>query len=295
MRYAQILQKLYSQPLLLEPSAWRAFDHALRDLMNGGKVTLPRIEMPPEMPEDPASDDQDSPCKNGNTNEAEGNCVLSFPALDTALIKVCGVIDKHISMMEMLCYGGCDLDDVDAAIEQVRKDDMIKNVLFVFDSPGGTVIGVPETAEKVYALARQKNVKSFSDSICCSAAYYIASQAGEVFFTESTYGGSIGVIMPPIMDISKMLAEQGVASTQIKSGKFKDTGSMLRPVTEQEIEMLQERSDLIMRMFTGTVTRTRPMITDATMQGQVFFGSQNRDANLCDELVPDLAAALAQF
>lgn len=198
-------------------------------------------------------------------------------------------------MLEMICYGGCDLDDVDAALEQVRKDDVIRNVLLVFNSPGGSVTGVPETAAKVAALSRIKNVKAFSDSICCSGAYYIASQANEVFFTASTYGGSIGVIMPPIIDISKMLADQGVVTTTIKNGKYKDTGSMLRPIEKDEIEMLQERSDLIMGMFTSAVNRTRPGVTDATMQGQVFFGSQNIDARLADALLPDLNAALQQF
>jgi len=296
MRYAQIIRKLYAEPLLIEQSAWRAFDHALRDLMQrDGKIKLPRIEI--DDPADPGDPESPTPAT------ARHARILEMPSLDTAVIYVDGVIDKHVSLFELQCYGGCDLDDVDAALEQVSKDDAIANVLLVFNSPGGSVIGVPETAAKVAALSRIKNVKAFSDSICCSAAYYIASQASEFFVSSSTYSGSIGVMQPPIIDISKMLAKDGVTVTTIKSGKYKDTGSMFRPITDDEIEMLQARSEKIAGMFydavrngRGTVgPRMGETVSDETMQGQIFFGDEAVDVGLADAVLPDLAAALAQF
>ena len=285
MRYAHIIRKLYAEPLLLEQSAWRAFDHALRDVMQGGKIKLPRIDI--DDPEDSA------PASSGPSRHDR---IMEMPSLDTAVIYIDGVIDKHVALFDLQCYGGVDLDDVDAALEQVRKDDAIQNVLLVFNSPGGSVIGVPETAAKVAALAQTKNVKAFSDSICCSGAYYIASQASEFFVSPSTYIGSIGVISPPIIDISRALAKNGITTTTIKSGKYKDTGSMFRPITDDEIAMLQTRCDKIYGMFVDAIRSGRGQgVSDETMQGQVFFGDEAIDVGLADAVLPDLASALAQF
>jgi signal peptide peptidase SppA len=310
MRYAHIIRKLYAEPLLIEESAWRAFDHALRDVMQRGKITLPevedgRLQMGDGRARHPATLSPifhlQSPARAdiGDPEEVPAlprHCrIMDLAALDTAVIYVDGVIDKHVSMMDLMCYGGVDLDDVDAALDQVRKDDAIKNLLLVFNSPGGSVIGVPETAAKVAALSRIKNVKAFSDSICCSAGIYIASQASEFFVAPSTYSGSIGVISPPIIDISRALATQGITATTIKSGKFKDTGTPFRPITEEEIAMLQARCDKIYGMFTDAVRNGRGSVSDETMQGQTFFGDEAVEVGLADAVLPDLAAALAQF
>lgn len=303
MRYSQIIRKLYAEPLLLEQSAWRAFDHALRNMILGSAtvpvagfgVSQKRTSIAKLHDDNPDLDGEDGPGPTSQPSTLRYQRIIKMPSLDTAVIYIDGVMDKHVSMMDLMCYGGCDLDDVDAALDQVRTDDAIQNVLLVFNSPGGGVIGVPETAAKVAALSRVKNVKAFSDSMCCSGAIYIASQATEFFITQSTYSGSIGVICPPIIDISKALAKEGVAVTTIKSGEYKDTGSMFRPITDDEIEMLQARCDKIYGMFTDAVNSGRPSVTNENMQGQLFFGSEAVEVGLADAVLPDLAAALAQF
>jgi signal peptide peptidase SppA len=284
MRFARIISKLYAEPLLLEPAAWRAFDHALRNLINTESPAF-------------AQGYGAAGCSTDGSDPApkRHERILQFPSLDTAIIYLDGVIDKHVSLMDLVCYGGVDLDDVDAALAQVANDQQIRNVLLVLNSPGGSVIGVPETAAKVRALARMKNVKAFSDSKACSGAIYIGSQASEFFVTESAYTGSIGVILPPIIDISKALAAQGIETTTIKSGKYKDMGSMLRPITEEEIALLQERSDKIFEMFTRAVRSGRPRMRADAMEGQTFFGAEAVQVGLADAVVADLSEALAQF
>ena len=299
MRFARIISKLYAEPLLLEPNAWRSFDHALRNIVGApalgyakrnreGKVAG-RVDIDP----DPEAGDDSPATRQDAILEIRTPAQMSAPS--TAIIRVEGVIDKHVSLMDLECYGGCDLDDVDAALEQVGSDDSIQNVLLFFNTPGGSIIGVPETADRIYALAQKKNVKSFCDSICCSGGIFLASQASEFFVTKSAYTGSIGVISGPFLDFSKQLEHQGITPTIIKSGKFKDTGTELRPMTDDEKTMLQERSDRIMGMFTGAVKRGRPSISAASMQGQVFFGSEAVQVGLADAIVSDLAEALAQF
>lgn len=278
MRYARILSKLYGEPLMLETRAWHAFDHALRNLMNGGTATVPSGAAVPQ----------------GQTEKQYRNGRVLEIRTDTALIYFDGVIDKHLSLFELDCYGGVDLDDIDAALAQVANDDQIRNVMLVFNSPGGSVIGVEETANKVYALGQEKNVKSFTDSVCASGAIYIASQATEFFATASSYVGSIGVILA-LLDFSKQLEMDGITPNIIKNGKYKGMGSALKPLTDEERAIFQATSNKIYGMFTAAVLRGRPDVSDETMQGQCFFGSDAVEAGLVDAIVPDLAAALAQF
>jgi signal peptide peptidase SppA len=311
MRYARILSKLYAQPLLLQPSAWHAFDHALRDVMDTGRIQLPKMPIARIHDDNPDLDGSDDDCPPSCAPARMFRGVLELRRLapdlsqsfnaevelpnDTAIIHFDGVLDKHISMMDMMCYGGVDLDDIDAALAYVAADANIRNVLLVFNSPGGSVIGVPETAARVEALSRAKNVITFSDSVCCSGAVYIGSQASEFYVTASTYSGSIGVIRPPILDFSEALKEQKITATIIKSGKFKDTGSMLRPITDEEKTMLQAQSDRIMGMFTTAVKSGRPKMSADAMQGQVFFGTEAVEVGLADAVVADLNEALAAF
>ncbi|TMJ17852.1 MAG: hypothetical protein E6G94_01270, partial [Alphaproteobacteria bacterium] len=140
MRYARILSKLYSQPLLLQPSAWHAFDHALRDVMETGRIQLPR--MPAARIHDDnldleGSDDDCRPAAPARMFRGVLELRRLAPAPivaaigdhgpgelpnDTAIIHFDGVLDKHISMMDMMCYGGVDLDDIDGALAFVAAD-----------------------------------------------------------------------------------------------------------------------------------------------------------------------------
>jgi protease-4 len=134
-----------------------------------------------------------------------------------------------------------------------------------------------------------------SDSICCSAGVFIASQASEFFVTQSAHTGSIGSIRPPIIDISEQLKANGVKATIIKAGKFKDTGTMLRPITQEEIAMLQDYVDRTNKLFKDAVKSGRPRMSADNMEGQIFFGRQAVEVGLADAVVADMAAALAAF
>ncbi len=296
MNQLRVLAHLYSQPLMIEQYAWDAFNHHAGDI---GIPNESRARMCSSC--DPA----EAPARYFNVLELmrlAGDVSQSFngesSALpnDTAIITFRDVIVKHADEFECKYLGLTDLDDIDAALAHVEADANIRNVLLRFiNSPGGSSIGVPETAARVEALARIKNVKTFNDSQCCSAGVYIGSQSNEFFVTPSAFTGSIGVVKPPILDFSKNLAMNGITPTIIKSGKFKDTGTQLRPPTQEEIDMLQRQSDRMMKMFRTAVKNGRPRMTVDAMEGQVFVGSEAVEVGLADAVVADLNEALAQF
>lgn len=215
-------------------------------------------------------------------------------SLDTALIHVDGVIDKHITQFEMDCFGGYDLRDFDSALVAAARDPDLRNVLLVMNSPGGSVTGVPESAQRVADLAKSKNVFAFADGLCCSAAYYIASQADQVFGTPSSDVGSIGVYMA-LVDATRRLEDLGLKVNEIKDGEYKTMGAPWKELTEKERAMFQAEVSKIGTMFRDAVNSKRPDVTNETMQGQSFFGDNALEAGLVDAIMPDLSAVLAEF
>jgi signal peptide peptidase SppA len=307
MRYDRLFTKLYCEPLLLKVGAWRGFERALLNHAANFAATGDKLPMrasagalgfsradsvtPDQTP------DQDWLRHNKIVEATQQQMRLDNVYRkqgDVAVIKIDGVIDKHISRFDMDCYGGYDIADLDRALALAAADPDIRNVMLEIRSPGGSVTGVPESAAKVAQLARTKNVFAFTDGMCCSAAYYIASQADQIFGTASSDVGSIGVYCA-LLDISKQLEAEGVAVNFIKDGKFKGMGAPFKPLTDEERQLFQDEVEKIGSMFRAAVTSKRPQVSIDTMQGQSFFGDSALDVGLVDAIVPDLSSALAQF
>ena len=297
-----LLSRLYSQPLMIEPNAWAAFDERNREVTipdhRGDDARLctscsePHV-LPPRYTRlgvlELLTLKPTKPTLMLGSEEAP-------PPNDTAIVTFNGMIVKHVEEFEARYLDLVDLNDVDAALAHVAADANIRNVLLKFvNCPGGSVIGVHETAQRVYDLAQRKNLYTYSDSVICSAGVYIGSQASQFFVTASTFSGSIGVMKPPIMDMSKMLAANGITPHIVKAGKFKDTGTQLRPPTPEELEMLNGQAARMHEMFRSTVKRTRRAMRAEQMEGQVFFGDEAVSVGLADAVLPDLESALAAF
>lgn len=278
MRYDRLFTKLYCKPTMITSSAWRGLEMALLNHVAAYEANGEK-QMGKLRPE---------------AKLRRLDNVTERLSLDTLLVHMDGVIDKHISQFEMDCYGGFDLRDFDSALAAAEQDPEIKNVMLVINSPGGSVTGVPESAARVAALAKSKDVFAFTEGMCCSAAYYIASQADQIFGTASSDVGSIGTYMA-LLDMTQMLRDKGVSVNFIKDGKYKGMGAPFKPLTDDERAMFQAEVDKIGQMFRTAVNSKRPKVSIDTMQGQSFFGDNALQAGLLDAIVPDLSSALAQF
>jgi len=281
MRFERLFTKLFCQPVLLESSARIGFEMALLGLMNGDSL-------PPGIS---ASFDLRKQSPDSMKKRTDG--LLEIQG-DTAIIHIDGAIDKHLSAFEAWCYDATDLNDVDRALAQAASNNEIANVLLAINSPGGSLTGVPETADRIADLAKDKNVFAFTDAQCCSAAYWLASACDQVFATSSAQVGSIGVYLA-LMDQSRRLEDMGIKIETIKDGKLKAAGAQWKTLTDEEKDHFQQTIYDIGTMFRAAVTAKRPQVSIDTMQGQSFIGQKALDAGLVDSLVKDKDAAIAQF
>lgn len=273
MRYPRLISKLYCSPIMILPAARAALEQALEAHLAGGGI----------MDRRQVTEGDDIPYRVQRVYQREGSL---------GIIRIDGIIDKHVSMFELDCYGGCDLDDVDAAVAQASADENVKHVLLLVNSPGGSATGTPETARRVRALAAQKPVTAFSDTVIGSAAYYIASQASEIVITESAEVGCVGTYMA-LLDATRAMEMEGLTVNLIKAGKFKAMGASFKTLEDAERAWFQAQIDQLNAGFVGAVQTARPAIPREALEGQTYIGAAALDVSLADSLALGLDEVLA--
>src|SRR5690606_34202284 len=100
-------------------------------------------------------------------------------------------------------------------------------------------------------------VATFGDT-AASGGYYIAAAADRIVANQASLTGSIGVIME-FYDASGLMQNIGVSPEVIKSGAYKDIGSLSRPTTDSERTILQSVVDEAYGQFIDRIVEGRKM------------------------------------
>jgi protease-4 len=142
-------------------------------------------------------------------------------------------------------------------IDHYLKDDNLRAIVVRVDSPGGAVGSAQEVFEAVKRLgASGKKVVASLGNMAASGGYYVACGAPEIYSNPGTLTGSIGVILG-VLNIEEINKRLGVQYTSVKSGKFKDIGSMARPMTDEEKGLLQNVIDDTYNQFLDAILSQR--------------------------------------
>jgi protease-4 len=175
------------------------------------------------------------------------------------------------------------------ALDRAAEDDDVAGLLLRIQSPGGTVSASETLYHEltVWKEENQKPVVAYLQGLATSGGYYVAMAADEVIAHPTTVTGSVGVIMRGI-NVSKLMDNFGISDQSFKSGSFKDAGSPLRPLREEERAQLQSVVDDLHRRFLEVVLAGRPALDPAKVahlsDGRVFSTSQALEAGLIDRI-----------
>ncbi len=201
-----------------------------------------------------------------------------------AVVPIYGILGKNLSDWEESCGGGTDINAPAEALRQAMNAPDIRSIILDIDSPGGESTGIPEFGKLVRAAAAIKPVYAFTDAGMCSAAYWIGSQASEVYSTGSAYVGSIGTYLA-WLDPSVKMELEGIKLQLFAEGKHKGIGLPGRPLSADDEALLRARVKQVNDSFQAAVTGARPQIQPQTMEGQTFTGQEMQRAGLIDGLV----------
>jgi signal peptide peptidase SppA len=267
--YPHIYQKVFNEPWLIEPSAHAAIRHAL---LNHEKVPFAGPENGDSRKPEEYVDFWSGSLKKINYFHRMGS---------TARVPISGIIGKHLSNLETMC-GGCDLAFFQKGLEQAMADKAIEHIILDINSPGGTVVGVPEFGAMVRRAREVKPVIAYTETLMCSAAMWIGSQAEMIIATPSARVGSIGVYRTWLDDTAANEMD-GLKRELFEAGKHKAAG--LRPITDEERAIFQSEVDRIHAEFKSEVRRFRPDVPDDAMEGLVYVGEQAQEKHLVDAFV----------
>ncbi len=210
-----------------------------------------------------------------------------------ALINIDGEIDDTTHILELLNY-----------YNDMRS---VKAIVLRVNSPGGGVAASQEVYRQIMKIKADgmKIVVSMND-MAASGAYYISSAADKIYANEGTVTGSIGVIAN-FMNAEKLLGKIGIDYTTIKSGKYKDTGSFSRAVTEEDKAYLNHMIKDVLDQFVDDVVygreeplakafnikeknpeKKKALIKELVLKniadGRVFTGREAKQMGLIDEI-----------
>lgn len=177
----------------------------------------------------------------------------------------------------------CSMEETAAALLQAAADPAAHTILLDIDSPGGTVNGTPELAQVVRTISKDKHVYAFTAGQCCSAAYWVASQADVIYAAPSATVGSIGVILP-VVDSSALYDRCGLKMEVFSAGKYKSIGMDGTSLTEEQRDRLSQQVNDTWGRFKQAVTRRRS-ISEHDMEGQTFYGSDAHAKKLVDACI----------
>ena len=186
------------------------------------------------------------------------------------------------------------------ALRDFRYNQKIKAVVIRINSPGGAVGASQELYEEIQRLDQKKPVVASLATVAASGGYYASLGARHIVANPGTVTASIGVIMK-VPNIEGLLEKLGIKTTVVKSGTFKDLGSITRDMTEDERALLKGVMQDIQKQFVTAVANSRKLPEEqvsAIADGRIMTGHQALDAKLVDQLgnfsvAVDKAAGLA--
>jgi protease-4 len=194
------------------------------------------------------------------------------PRKQVGIIEVTGVILDSKRIIEQLA--------------DFHENGAIKAVVLRIDSPGGGVGPSQEIHDEVKRVDADKPVVVSMGSVAASGGYYIAAPARRIFANPGTITGSIGVIME-FTNFQELLDKIGLHNQVVKSGKFKDIGSPVREMSEEDRALLQGLIDDVHSQFIDSVADGRKLDKQAVRtlaDGRIFTGRQAKQVGLVDEL-----------
>lgn len=176
-------------------------------------------------------------------------------------------------------------NDLAADVEDALGKSDVHAIALVMDSPGGEVAGAFELAERIYAARGRKPIVAVADGMAASAAYLAASAADEVVLTNTSYVGSIGVVMRHV-DFSRALANDGITVSHIFAGEHKIDGNPYQPLPDAVRAALQADIEGLYQMFVQAVAKHRGMNEQAVRDTRagVYRGVAAVAARLADRI-----------
>ena len=175
-------------------------------------------------------------------------------------------------------------------IDSSFKTPRLEAVLLSINSPGGSPAQSELISDYIQLLAKEKNVKvySFVQDVAASGGYWLACAGEQIYITENSIVGSIGVISASFgfQDAIKYLMVEPRIHT---AGAKKVLNNPFLPQKQEDLEKTRKILDKFHTNFKIHVTKNRgekikEQDLDTLFSGEYWVGREAIDLGLADDV-----------
>ena len=293
MHHAQIAQRAFNTPLMVDPAKALAFLSGMGPRITGQEITFQGLEVDSVDQTAAALPARASLFGNDLAQRHQRNGTQPYAVVDgIAVIEIAGTL-VHRGAWIGQSSGLTSYEGIAAQLQAALADPGVRGIALDIDSFGGEVAGAFDLADRIRAARAQKPVHAFVAEHALSAGYVLASQADRIVLPRTGAVGSIGVVALHT-DMSGALDQKGIAVTLIHAGSHKIDANPYQPLPEAVHDQMQREMEVVRFLFAETVaagrgdrlTQSAALATEAA----VFRGADAIAAGLADELADPIAA-----
>jgi protease-4 len=191
-------------------------------------------------------------------------------------------------------------ETISGLLEEARRNDDVSAVVLRIDSPGGSAWASEQIRREIRALRDEgKPVVASMGTVAASGGYWVAMDADQIWASESTITGSIG-IFGLIPTIDQPLEKLGVHTDGIGTTPLAGSFRIDRPLSPDVAAIFQAQVEKGYRDFVQGVAAGRkldPAKVESIAQGRVWSGADAKGFGLIDSFggLDDAAAAAAKL
>lgn len=200
--------------------------------------------------------------------ENRGSNNTEYQSPDTpgpATLDIIGPIFGKANLMTSMS-GATSVEKLQSDFNKLVADPNVTSIILNIDSPGGTSDLIMEMGDTIYNARDKKPIVAIANTMAASAAYWLGTQAHELYVTPSGKVGSVGAYTVHD-DMSGALEQAGIKKTIISAGRFKVEGNPYEPLSDEAKSFAQDRIDELLGQFTSAVARGRGITEEAVREG----------------------------
>jgi capsid assembly protease len=293
MHHAQIAQRAFNTPLMVDPAKALAFLSGLGPRITGQEITFQGLEMETADKTVATLPARASLFGTDLAQRHQRNGSQPFAIIDgIAVIEIAGTL-VHRGAWIGQSSGLTSYEGIAAQLQAALADPGVRGIALDIDSFGGEVAGAFDLADRIRAARAQKPVHAFVAEHALSAGYVLASQADRIILPRTGAVGSIGVVALHT-DMSGALDHKGIAVTLIHAGTHKIDANPYQPLPEAVHNQMQRELEVVRFLFTETVAAGRgdrlSQAAALATEAAVFRGADAIAAGLADELADPVTA-----
>ncbi|MXV63778.1 signal peptide peptidase SppA [Natronorubrum sp. JWXQ-INN-674] len=207
-----------------------------------------------------------------------------FPGYDVAEVAVEGPITRDGGGGGLPSSPrGTPADDIVEQIDRADEDDNVDALLLKLNTPGGEV--VPSDDIRLAAERFDGPTVAYTTDVCASGGYWIASGCDELWARDGSIVGSIGVIGSRV-NANDLAEKVGLSYERFAAGEYKDAGTPLKELEEDEREYLQGLIDDYYETFVERVSDGRDLDSEFVRdtEARIYLGEEAYEMELVDHL-----------